>query len=30
MISTGSGKSGNACKNGNDCASGMCIASKCV
>ena len=30
MISTGSGKSGNVCMNGNDCASGMCMASKCM
>jgi hypothetical protein len=30
MISTGSGKSGNGCKNGNDCASGMCMAGNCV
>jgi len=30
MISTGSGASGNPCKNGNDCASGMCMAAKCM
>jgi hypothetical protein len=30
MISTGSGKSGHACANGNDCASGMCMGGNCV
>ena len=30
MISTGSGKAGNPCKNGNDCASGMCMGAKCM
>ena len=30
MISTGSGKSGQACKNGNDCSSGMCMAGNCM
>lgn len=30
MISTGSGKADSLCINGNDCASGMCMASKCM
>jgi len=30
MISTGSGMATNPCKNGNDCASGMCMAGKCM
>ena len=30
MISTGSGKSGNPCGTGSDCASGMCMGNKCM
>ena len=30
ILSTGSGKSENPCVNGNDCASGMCMANKCM
>jgi len=30
MISTGSGKSGNPCGTGTDCASGMCMNNKCL
>lgn len=30
IISTGSGKTGNTCNSGNDCASGMCMANKCL